>query len=328
MGKYILLGGAGFIGQNLARLLLTTNNQIIIYDRNISEKILDTNILEKCQIVEGNFFEDNNLGKYVNNVDCVVHLISSVSPQTSMCDIYSGYEKDIKKAIELCELCKNNSIKRIVFISSGGTIYGNGNINIKKYSEDMQTNPINNYGIIKLTIEKILLMYNEIYNMENIILRVSNPYGVWQNPQKNIGIISVFLDSIMKDKEVIIYGDGNTIRDYVEIDDVCKAIESVISYKFKQDVCPIFNIGSGVGHSINDILKTIEKITEKHANVEYLPSRAIDVKSNVLDINKAKKILNYTCNTDIESGIRKFIEQKESLLLLRSNNENNPIKNK
>ena len=230
MGKYILLGGAGFIGQNLARLLLTTNNQIIIYDRNISEKILDTNILEKCQIVEGNFFEDNNLGKYVNNVDCVVHLISSVSPQTSMCDIYSGYEKDIKKAIELCELCKNNSIKRIVFISSGGTIYGNGNI--KKYSEDMQTNPINNYGIIKLTIEKILLMYNEIYNMENIILRVSNPYGVWQNPQKNIGIISVFLDSIMKDKEVIIYGDGNTVRDYVEIDDVCKAIESVISYKF------------------------------------------------------------------------------------------------
>ena len=184
MGKYILLGGAGFIGQNLARLLLTTNNQIIIYDRNISEKILDTNILEKCQIVEGNFFEDNNLGKYVNNVDCVVHLISSVSPQTSMCDIYSGYEKDIKKAIELCELCENNSIKRIVFISSGGTIYGNGNINIKKYSEDMQTNPINNYGIIKLTIEKILLMYNEIYNMENIILRVSNPYGVWQNPQK------------------------------------------------------------------------------------------------------------------------------------------------
>ena len=164
--------------------------------------------------------------------------------------------------------------------------------------------------------------------MENIILRVSNPYGVWQNPQKNIGIISVFLDSIMKDKEVIIYGDGNTVRDYVEIDDVCKAIESVISYKFKQDVCPIFNIGSGVGHSINDILKTIEKITEKHANVEYLPSRAIDVKSNVLDINKAKKILNYTCNTDIESGIMKFIEQKESLLLLRSNNENNPIKNK
>ena len=192
----------------------------------------------------------------------------------------------------------------------------------------MQTNPINNYGIIKLTIEKILLMYNEIYNMENIILRVSNPYGVLQNPQKNIGIISVFLDRIMKDKEVIIYGDGNTVRDYVEIDDVCKAIESVISYKFKQDVCPIFNIGSGVGHSINDILKTIEKITEKHANVEYLPSRAIDVKSNVLDINKAKKILNYTCNTDIESGIRKFIEQKESLLLLRSNNENNPIKNK
>ena len=78
----------------------------------------------------------------------------------------------------------------------------------------------------------------------------------------------------------------------------------------------------------NPSLKTIEKITEKHANVEYLPSRAIDVKSNVLDINKAKKILNYTCNTDIESGIRKFIEQKESLLLLRSNNENNPIKNK
>lgn len=106
MGKYILLGGAGFIGQNLARLLLTTNNQIIIYDRNISEKILDTNILEKCQIVEGNFFEDNNLGKYVNNVDCVVHLISSVSPQTSMCDIYSGYEKDIKRQLNYVSYAK------------------------------------------------------------------------------------------------------------------------------------------------------------------------------------------------------------------------------
>lgn len=146
--------------------------------------------------------------------------------------------------------------------------------------------------------------------------------------KKKIGIISIFLDSIMNDKEVIIYGDGSTIRDYVEIDDVCKAIESAILYKFKEDVSPIFNVGSGVGHSINDILKIIEKITKKHANVQYLPSRAIDVKSNVLDINKSKKILNYKCNTDIESGIRKFIEQKESLLLLRSNNENNSIKNK
>ena len=159
MGKYILLGGAGFIGQNLARLLLTTNNQIIIYDRNISEKILDTNILEKCQIVEGNFFEDNNLGKYVNNVDCVVHLISSVSPQTSMCDIYSGYEKDIKKAIELCELCKNNSIKRIVFISSGGTIYGNGNIKLAfitdagEFIDPQDKEQLKNYVVVDQNVD-------------------------------------------------------------------------------------------------------------------------------------------------------------------------------
>lgn len=310
MGKYILFGGAGFIGQNLTKLLQQNNNQITIYDRNIYEKKLDTEILKKCEIIEGNFFEDDNLEKHLDNIDCVIHLISSVLPQSSMSYMYSGYEKDIKKIFQLCEACKKKKIKRIVFISSGGTVYGNANI--EKFSEDMQTNPINNYGIIKLTIEKILLMYNELENMENIILRVSNPYGLGQNHQKQIGIISVFLNNVINNEKINIYGDGNTIRDYVEINDVCKAIESAILYEFKKDISPVFNIGSSIGYSINDILKIVEKITKKNANVDYLPSRSIDVKSNILDISKAEKLLKYKCSTDIESGIRKFLNQLQS----------------
>ena len=225
--KCLLLGGAGFIGKNLALFLKNQGYSLTIYDYSVMEKFSEEE-LEGIKIVERNFFNDENLEESIKGNDVIIHLISSVNPAQSMVEPSKCYSNDLVKTIEMLEIARVNRVSRVIFISSGGTIYGN--YDEEEYSEDMPTNPINHYGIMKLAIEKVVLMYNQIYNMDNIILRVSNPYGKGQDPNKNLGAISVFAGKVLNGHNIQIYGDGENVRDYIYIDDVTRAIEKAIKY--------------------------------------------------------------------------------------------------
>lgn len=178
----LLLGGAGFIGVNLIKRLRQDRYNVTVYDRSLDSKVLPGSNLN---LIEGDYLSENNFDRILENQDVIVHLISTVSPASSMQNISNSYKDDVVKTLELLELAKNKGIKRMVFISSGGTVYGNSP-NSDLLHEDMESYPLNHYGIMKYTIEKILLMYNQLYNMENVILRVANPYGPGQNPQKKL----------------------------------------------------------------------------------------------------------------------------------------------
>ncbi|WP_040952374.1 NAD-dependent epimerase/dehydratase family protein [Gorillibacterium massiliense] len=297
----LLLGGGGFIGLNLAEQLYRDGHKITIYDRNTKEKELPT----KFSIIEGDFYNENNYDEIIKNHDIVIHLISSVFPSSSMDAGIEPYHQDITKMLELLDACRKAQLKRVIFLSSGGTVYGNSYE--RPIRETDLTDPINHYGILKLTLEKILLMYNQLYGMENLILRIANPYGKNQNPEKLIGAISVFLHRILHDEPITLFGGGQTIRDYIEISDVCNAIELALSYNYQTHTIPVFNIGTGTGTSVIQVIEELELLLRKKAVIRHVPERAIDVKYNVLDGSKSKTHLSFQAKVQVSDGIAQLV---------------------
>ena len=191
-------------------------------------------------------------------------------------------------------MVQHNALK-VVFLSSGGTVYGA--VNESKASEDHPTYPISSHGIVKLSIEKYLYLYQRLHNLDYLILRVSNPYGPYHNSEKQ-GFIDVVI-KILRNEKVVICGDGTIVRDYIYVKDLANIIARLLTLNlFNQ----IINIGSGKGYSINQIL---EYIAENHPemDIEYKPSRKYDLQRIILNTKKLNSLDKFAL-TDIRKGIK------------------------
>ena len=209
-------------------------------------------------------------------------------------------ETNIKGTIVLLEECVEAKIKKIIFASSGGAVYGNQDQD--KFSEDDQTDPISPYAISKLAIEKYLEYFRRHRKLDYLILRYSNPYGPGQNVIGSQGIIPIFLNLVRQNKAVNIFGDGENIRDYVFIDDVIGITKKMFNKKTKHS---IYNIGSGKGESINDVIDSMEKVAKKKINILKQPARDIDVRKIVLDVTRVSTEFGYEPKTSMQQGIKK-----------------------
>lgn len=298
--KCLVLGGNGFIGTNLINRLIKDKK----IETTIFDKYLPNNLCSEVKFIQGDFFNDDILRKSLSGIDVVIHLVCTVTPKSSMDESLKAYSDDLLQTIKLIRLCRNKGINKIIFISSGGTVYGDNGRILNK--EDSPTNPINNYGIMKLSIEKALLMYNKHYGMQNVILRVANPYGNGQKPESQIGAVTIFLYNILNDLTINIFGNGEIVRDYIEITDVVEGIYKSIFYKSDDSFKNIFNIGTGQGTSLNQLIKNIEEITNKRSKIYYEKERFIDVPYNILDISKAANELGFKANIKLKEGIKKY----------------------
>lgn len=198
-------------------------------------------------------------------------------------------------------------VKKIVFPSSGGTIYGISQAN--RIVESQTGSPICSYGINKLAIEKYLNLFNRLYGLEYSVLRISNPYGMHQRVDSGQGAIATFLHHAIHHDEIEIWGDGSVIRDYIYVEDVSKAFYKAAQMNTAEK---IFNIGSGIGYSINQILAEIELLIGKPLRKRYLEGRILDVPSNILDISKAKINLGWEPRYSLAEGLRKTADWLEA----------------
>lgn len=305
--KCLLLGGAGFIGKNLAMHLVEEGYDVYIYDLTVIHAYTEAE-QTKIHFYEKSLFDDKNFDEVIKGMDVVIHLVSSVGPATSMINPEKCYSNDVAKTVEVLEAMRRNNVNKMIFISSGGTVYGN--TVCESYSEDMPLYPRNHYGVTKVTIEKILLMYNEIYEMHNVILRISNPYGAGQMSKKGIGAVTVFAEKILSDEVITIWGDGNTVRDYIYIDDVVSMIGEFVEYHNNSDH-EVYNIGTGVGVTLNELISLLEKKTGKKANVSYEHNREIDAARNVLNMNKTFHAIGNIVKYPIEKGINQYLDIME-----------------
>lgn len=303
--KILILGADGFIGSNLIRSLLKEKIYYIrafdLFKNGRSSNLED--IKNKIEIFSGDFFNRENLKKALIGVSYVFHLVSYVKPSFSLENLNTDIDKDIQGTIILLEECVNSNIKKIVFASSGGAIYGDSNKIICR--EEDNTNPISPYAISKLMIEKYIYYFKLNKGLDYLILRYSNLYGPWQNPQRDQGIINIFLNLIKKNKPIKVFGNGENIRDYLYITDAINITKYIFRKKTKYN---IYNIGSGKGKSINKIIKVIEKITLKKVEINFMSERMIDIKRNILDTKRLSKEFDLIKKTSLEDGIRETWE--------------------
>ena len=302
--KVLVLGGNGFIGSNLVERLVAEGHRVRIYDRSPSR----LNVLgQKVEHQNGNFNDITSISQALHDIDIVFHLISGSIPSTSNLSPADDARDNLVDTIGLLECMRKIGITRIVYMSSGGTIYGNSNKDL--INEEHSLNPNCSYGIVKLAVEKYLMMYQRLYDFEPVILRVSNPYGPWQSKVGIHGLIGTLLSKAISNERVEIWGDGEVVRDYIHIKDVIEACINVMGSKSTG----IFNIGSGVGHSVNEVLKMVEEVTQSKLDVKYSKRRDFDVKKVVLDISNAKKVLNWAPKIAIEDGIKTHNDWLQSL---------------
>jgi UDP-glucose 4-epimerase len=300
--KILVLGADGFIGSNLVKYLQKEKKYKIfafdLFKDGISKNIQSFD--DDLVMIQGNFLNKDDIRKSLVGIDYIFHFVSLTTPGTSMNDPLIDINTNIVGTINLLEGCVKARIKRIIFPSSGGAIYGNQ----KKgtYNEEHNVKPISPYAISKLAIEKYLEYYKVHHGLEYLILRYSNPYGPGQNIIGSQGIIPIFLNLIKQKNPIKIFGDGNNLRDYIYIDDVVAITSDIFSRKNKFN---IYNIGSGTGTSINEIANIMEKVTNMKVMRDYILNRDIDVKSVTLDIRRIKRELKIKKFTSLKFGIEK-----------------------
>lgn len=291
----LMLGGFGFLGKNLIEVFKNKYN-IIVFDH------LKNN-MDSVISYSGDFSNANDLEIiFINHrIDLVFHLISNTTPGSSNKDIVYDIEKNLISTINLLELMKKYSIPKIVFTSSGGTIYGKINSPNGFAMENDPTFPICSHGICKLAIERYIYLFSYLYGIDYLILRISNLYGKYHT-SNNLGFINVSLRKILSEKKMEVWGNGEIIRDYIFVEDCVQIIRDLLEKNVNNEV---FNIGSGEGHSINEIINIIRGFNCDFT-IEYKKGRNFDVDKVILSIKKLKRINDFQF-TNIEDGIKKTI---------------------
>jgi UDP-glucose 4-epimerase len=295
--KVVILGGGGFLGSHLAETLLANGQEVCIFDQPAA-RYLEYSRERGANIVTGNFFDPDALRAVISDCEVVYHLVSTTVPQTSNDNPRLDVEGNLMGTLQLLEQMRNAGVKKIVFSSSGGTVYGiPQEIPIK---ESHPTDPTSSYGIVKLAIEKYLHLYWTLHGLDYCILRISNAYGARQPITPTQGAIAAFLGKATAREEIVIWGDGTILRDYIYASDIANAFLQASLY---QGEWKIFNIGSGHGHSLIELIGVIENITQIPVQVKYLPKRQFDVPVNILDITRAKSHLGWEPKVRLEEGV-------------------------
>ena len=305
MQNILIIGSTGFIGKNIVESFYKDYN-IVLLTRKVSKVIYDFNNIKSITIIEGELKDTSLVTKVIQtyHINIVLHLASSLIPSSTKDDFDNEMNEIILPTYKLLEHLSEQEIK-IIFFSSGGTIYGKVQENTINENHPLQ--PINYYGYSKLMIENYILFLNRTKNLSYLILRPSNVYGKYQRLESKQGFISVSIGKVLSGKPIVIWGDGETIRDYINVQDIAMLTKKLIDMGIDNET---INLGSGIGISLNDIVALLQKNVDKKIKIEYKNSRSVDVDKMVLDITKLKSYIDYKFK-NIEDGICEFLEYIE-----------------
>jgi len=292
----LVIGGNGFIGSSLVEKLRASGNTVRVLDQSSPRK--DINWAD-VEYVIGSLAEKELLPSLLKGVDTVFHLASSTVPSTSNLDPVADVQTNLVGALNLCDAMMHTGRRRLVFFSSGGTVYGEPQR--LPVPEDHPLRPISSYGVVKVAIENYLLMYEKLGALDPLILRPSNPYGPRQSGAGVQGVIAAFLGKAARGENANIWGDGEIIRDYLHIDDlIAFAVSAGLGKK-----TGVVNVGSGHGHTLNQIVELVRVTTGVPLSVEYAPGRNYDVAEIVLDISLAKTRFDWHPTISMSEGINR-----------------------
>ena len=298
--KCLIIGGAGFIGSYVSRILAETGRDVFVLGRRSTPR---HNLHSKVVYRTGDFNNRELLKSLLVNVNEIIDLAYSTVPKTSFEDPLYDIFSNLPPGVGLLQEATKINLRKMVYVSSGGTVYGK--TDSLPINETHPNNPISPYGITKLAMEKYVGMFHLAYGLPTAIARPSNAYGEEQAAFTGQGFIATAIRAITQGKTIDIYGKNGTIRDYLHVSDVAQGIVSVLDYGTSGQA---YNIGSGIGKSNIEVLDTILPLASKSGfdiKINTLPERAFDVPENILNSNKLFLISGWQPKISFEEGTRK-----------------------
>ena len=292
-----MLGAGGFIGTNLCLALANDGARVTGFGRSPTPPA----VLAAAGIVwrQGAIERLDDPDRLVAGHTHLFDLIGAGLPNSSNDSPAQAVADGLPPKVRLLEACRRQGVRRVVFASSGGTVYGPaGDAPI---AEDAATNPISAYGIGKLTVEKYLALYHHLYGLEYRVLRIGNAYGPHQHPLREQGLVASVLHRLLRGAAIPVWGDGAAIRDYVHIDDVVSAIR-IVTFA-EADGARLYNVGSGIGRSVLSVIDDAARVTGRRAILELRPGRSADVAVNILDSTRLRRDAGWSPRIEWQDGL-------------------------
>ena len=285
MANCLVLGADGFIGSHVVDALGKAGHKVRAFDRLKSPVPLNLPTDHpNIQLCPGDFLNRHDLDVALEDMQYVFHFVSTTNPAASAKDPLIDVDTNIRMSVVLMQLCVEHNVKRLIFPSTGGAIYG------RDLSRPLRENdlaaPVSPYGIGKLAIEGYLRYFNQSHGLDTLVFRLANAYGERQNVVGSQGAIPIFLNLIEQGLPIKVFGDGTMVRDYVHISDLVGMIVGAFDGHHQFDT---YNVGSGVGVSLNELIDSLKQVTRGDVKVEYLPARPTDVQHVVLDTARYAK---------------------------------------
>lgn len=306
--RLVILGGLGFMGSRLCLALALEGVRPVIFDRPAASRSLIGELASEVEIIEGDITRPEDVLGAIAEADTVINLVHTTVPGSSMNDPVYDVMSNVAASVNWLRRLPETKVRRLLYVSSGGTVYGRPLAN--PIDETHPTDPISSYGITKLTIEKYVALYAALYNVDHLILRPSNVYGVGQQLRTGQGVVGVLAQRALRGEPLDIWGSGESQRDYLYVDDLVAALLSLLPYRGPHRV---FNISSGEGHSVLDIVRLLRDQLGSLPEIRHHPARGFDVPHNVLDSNRLRTETNWRPTVDLSTGIARTLSWLQSL---------------
>jgi UDP-glucose 4-epimerase len=299
--RILVLGGSGFLGSHIVDRFIAEKHDVSVYDL-YTERYRRTP--RAVHFFTGDFGNVGALDEVISTgFDAIIHCVSTTTPKSSNESAEFDIQSNVIGTVRLLDVCVRNKVGKLVFLSSGGTVYGDIG-DSPTIDESHRVRPICSYGVSKLAIEHYLSVYQHLHGLNYVSLRLSNPYGERQSPHRALGALTVFLHRTLAQQTIEIWGDGSVMRDFIYAGDVANAVYQATSRPLKG----VFNVGTGMGTSLRELLSEITLAVNIEPKIVWLKSRPFDVPRVVLDCTKLQKAGDWKCLTNMRDGISKTAE--------------------
>jgi UDP-glucose 4-epimerase len=308
MSFYLVTGGAGFIGSHLSEELLRRGHRVRIVDNLSTGKRQNLDHLTGVEFMEGDLANPSVAERSVAGVDYVLHQAAIPSVPRSVKDPVTSHRANVEASLNVLVAARQAGVKRLVYAGSS-SVYGDTPTLPKR--EDMPPNPLSPYALQKLVAEQYCQIFTRLYGFETVTIRYFNVFGPRQDPGSPYsGVISLFSTALVEGRQPVIYGDGEQTRDFTYVPNVVEGV--LLACEAKDAAGEVINVATGGRISLNELLRTMNRIVGTSLEAIHQPPRAGDVRDSQADISKARRLLGYTARFSLEDGLRKTIEWSTS----------------
>lgn len=303
--RYLVTGGAGFIGSHIVRRLVGEGELVRVVDNlSTGQSMRLKTVRDSVEFVEGDLADERVSDEVVRDVEYVLHQAAVPSVQRSVCDPIATNRANVTATLNLLDSCRKAGVRRLIYAASSSAY---GDTEVLPKAEEMSPNPLSPYALQKLVGERYCKLYYDLYGLETVSLRYFNVFGADQDPHSEYSaVIPKFITKLLAKEPLTIYGDGEQSRDFTYVDNVVEA--NLLALRAIDAVGHVCNIGCGARITLNELTRLLEEILGTKANVDYTDPRAGDVRHSLADITKARHLLGYEPKVMVQEGLRRTVQ--------------------